>query len=192
MLTVDDLRKTLATRTTGMLRAGSHPKPLLAVPDCCIMELISLARGEDWTDEPEDTEDIGSPVRALNDSDWSTDAMRTLHVLPLGVLTDSTCRPGWAYRYVLATAREIMPRIAPDLPWYEVQRPTDVPRLLEDSTTDSPDFDRVATLLQVAVDRVHSTKAHRIGADYAALVARDIGGDDVLTLSCRLLLDATR
>ena len=54
-------------------------------PGCgqCILELCSQALGKDWTDDPYDLE--LPDIRALNDAAWSSDAMRTEHMLRVGV-----------------------------------------------------------------------------------------------------------
>jgi hypothetical protein len=70
---------TVESRFGGVLTSGSHE------PDghACLLEAVSIARGLDWTDDPSI---VRMPdLRGLNDAPWSSDEVRTKHLLPVGV-----------------------------------------------------------------------------------------------------------
>jgi hypothetical protein len=70
---------TVESRFGGVLTKGSH------APDghACLLEAVSIARGLDWTDDPSI---VRMPdLRGLNDAPWSSDEVRTMHLLPVGV-----------------------------------------------------------------------------------------------------------
>jgi hypothetical protein len=70
----------------GLLKKGAHSKNDNA---CCILEARSLCMGLKKTDNPDK---LNMPdIRTLNDAPWSTDELRTEHMLRL----DEALRP-WA------------------------------------------------------------------------------------------------
>jgi hypothetical protein len=79
----------------------------------CVLEVASVARGIDWSDNPEA---VGLPdLRLLNDGPWSSDAARTAALIPVvealwdWPMWDKEARAGWAERVVLRTGREVLP-----------------------------------------------------------------------------------
>jgi hypothetical protein len=67
-------------RYGGKLYSGTH-KP--GVGQCCILELVSICKGLEWTDDPEV---VGMPdCREINDGAWSTPELRAKHMLRLAV-----------------------------------------------------------------------------------------------------------
>ncbi len=77
MIATHPLIATVESRFGGVITKGSH------TPDgaACLHEALNIARGEEWSDSPGDIPDF----RSLNDAPWSTDALRTKHMLAVGV-----------------------------------------------------------------------------------------------------------
>jgi hypothetical protein len=100
---------TVESRFGGVLTKGSH------APDghACLLEAVSIARGLDWTDEPSI---VRMPdLRGLNDAPWSSDEVRTKHLLPVGVALydwaewSAERRQEFAKRVAEQTIRVIVP-----------------------------------------------------------------------------------
>jgi hypothetical protein len=108
--TLETLRDLLDTRAGGLLRRGSHLPPTDdGQCQCCARELLALALGGPWTDQPDGNSSTDHAVTVLNDAQWSSDEVRTAHCLPLAVLREADAASGWTERYVLRTIREILP-----------------------------------------------------------------------------------
>ncbi len=77
MIATHPLIATVESRFGGIITKGSH------TPDgaACLHEALNIARGEEWSDNPGDIPDL----RSLNDAPWSSDALRTKHMLAVGV-----------------------------------------------------------------------------------------------------------
>jgi hypothetical protein len=75
-ITLETLENLLATRFHGVLKIGRHE----ANGECCALELLSVAQGLEWTDDPEVVRTFD--LRPLNDI-HVTNAVRTQHLLPV-------------------------------------------------------------------------------------------------------------
>ncbi len=77
MIATHPLIATVESRFGGIITKGSH------TPDgaACLHEALNIARGEEWSDNPGGIPDL----RSLNDAPWSSDALRTKHMLAVGV-----------------------------------------------------------------------------------------------------------
>jgi hypothetical protein len=75
-------------RYGGELYGGRHK----AVDgECCILELVSVCKGLEWTDDPRA---VGMPdYRTINDGNWSTPKLRGTHMLRLAVAFEAW--PEW-------------------------------------------------------------------------------------------------
>lgn len=75
MIPFEQFPATLRARFGGQLRHGSHQ------PDgeACLLEAAHAAVGDAWSDDPDRWPDL----RPLNDAPWSSDALRTQHLVPV-------------------------------------------------------------------------------------------------------------
>jgi len=102
-----EFREFVGTRFNGTLKAGVHEPNGQA----CILEARNVALNNKWTDAPGDFVDL----RALNDAPWSSDAVRTKHILRVATAlwdwptwTDER-KQKWAKTVAERTIREILP-----------------------------------------------------------------------------------
>jgi hypothetical protein len=101
------LREVLNERFGGLLMGGKHNKEDGA---CCAVELCRTARGLPFGDTP-----VFLDYRALNDAPWSSNAVRTEHMLPMmEALFDfgdwsKARQTKWARTVALRTIREVLP-----------------------------------------------------------------------------------
>ena len=75
-MTVTDLQRALDTLDEGVLTAGAHRPDASAF---CALEFSAAVRGKPPSDAPGDLPDL----RPLNDAPWSSDLLRTAHLLPV-------------------------------------------------------------------------------------------------------------
>jgi hypothetical protein len=75
-ITLETLENLLTTHFHGELRVGRHEKN----EECCALELLSVAQGLEWTDDPEAVRTFD--LRPLNDIPVNN-AVRTQHLLPV-------------------------------------------------------------------------------------------------------------
>src|SRR5690606_6015529 len=77
-ISTSDIRKTIEDRFGGVVTFGAHAKDGCSA---CILEALSVCKGIEWTDSPKI---LGVPdIRPINDAPWSSDAIRTEHMLRL-------------------------------------------------------------------------------------------------------------
>ena len=157
-MTVETYRGVLERRFGGVLLRGQHTEDGQA----CALEVASVVRGVVWTDDPRT---VGLPdLRALNDAAWSTDAMRTEHMVPvIEALWDWSAWTDERRRRVVArvaerTIREILPIVL-----RQAGLNDEANRCAEEGTADAAD------------------------AAYAAARAAD---DDLLITSCRIWIES--
>lgn len=104
-VTMDRARQVLDEKFGGVLRAGKHEPPN-GTCECCVEELRSYLLDLPWTDDP-DGSAVAAAVRHLNDSDWSSDVVRTRHCLPLVLLDGKTIGDAWVDEYADQTIRVV-------------------------------------------------------------------------------------
>jgi hypothetical protein len=75
-ITLEALETLLKTRFRGVLHPGRHEGD----GECCALELLAVAQGLEWTDDPEVVRTFD--LRPLNDI-LVSDAVRTQHLLPV-------------------------------------------------------------------------------------------------------------
>ena len=75
-MTVTDLQRALDTLDEGVLTVGTHRPDARAF---CALEFSAAVRGNPPSDAPGDLPDL----RPLNDAPWSSDRLRTAHLLPV-------------------------------------------------------------------------------------------------------------
>ena len=115
MTTTQELQELIDTRFGGVISDGSHRAGAAA----CSMEIISVYRGIEWTDDPATVRSFD--YRNLNDGCWSTDAVRTVHLLPLMAAMDGSLdwpadrQQAFIEEIIRETVRRIIPGL-PDLP----------------------------------------------------------------------------
>ena len=114
--TIDELQEFLNTHDAGVLLSGGH-SPYLG--KYCALEAVGQLRGIPWTDNPLD---VGIPdMRCINDACWSSDAARTVAMLPMlaAVSRWATWTPEqkqqWVSCVVIQTVRQILSQ-TPSLP----------------------------------------------------------------------------
>lgn len=74
----NSLKDLLDERFGGVISVGSHEEDGV----CCVLELLSVYRGIEWTDQPSQTRCFD--IRPLNDHvQWTDDGMRTTYMLSL-------------------------------------------------------------------------------------------------------------
>jgi len=91
----------------GKLESGSH------TPDgaACFHEALNIYQGKPWSDDTSGT----LSLIGLNDAPWSSDAVRTEHMLPLGSIIlawpswSTEKRQAWAKVVATETIRQILP-----------------------------------------------------------------------------------
>ena len=99
--TYDALTETLA-KFGGVVTRGSHQDH----GACCILEAAAVCQGLPWTDNPET---VNRPdIRRLNDARWSSDALRTEHMVRLYLALEP-----WA-TWTEAQRRQYMDRVVID------------------------------------------------------------------------------
>lgn len=91
----------------GVLKSGEHNPN----GEACVLEARNAYLGRQWSDRPEDFPDI----RPLNDAKWSTDTLRTAHMLAVVAALwawpewSIERRIAWCSRIAERTIREILP-----------------------------------------------------------------------------------
>ncbi len=128
-LSVEQYMQYLLDHDEGVLKTGSHKSDERAF---CALELDNAIRGYDWSDQPKGLPDL----RSLNDARWSSDIVRTKHLLPvMSALSDWSLwsdnrKQKWASRVALSVTRDVLafanlvspqpsstPRSAPSAAW---------------------------------------------------------------------------
>jgi hypothetical protein len=119
-MTVEELHAKLVELNKGALYGGAH-KP--GAREFCALEFDHAVRGQPHSDSPDNLPDI----RPLNDAEWSSDAVRTTHLLRvMAALWDwqawpLATRQAWTERVTVETVRQIIATL-PGLPDAERQR----------------------------------------------------------------------
>ena len=105
-ITIEDLKNTLQTRTSGVLSHGGHKAGCYV----CAEELVALTLGIPWTDQVPGRRFLGGICRTLNDAAvWKSDASRTKTLLPLLPYLDEDGEANWIENFAMRMAREIIP-----------------------------------------------------------------------------------
>ncbi len=123
-ITIEDLKNTLQTRTSGVLSHGGHAEPPSGrVCYVCAEELVALTRKLEWTDCVPGRYVLGNICRNLNDLPvWESDASRTETLLPLLPYLDEDGEADWLKNFAMRIAREIIPTfLGPFLLPHEVE-----------------------------------------------------------------------
>ena len=109
------LREYVKNRFGGIILNGKHK----ADGQACILEARNSYLGNDWSDSP--TSSNRPDIRPLNDARWSTNALRTEHMLRLDEALEpwetwsAKERRAYIGRVVIATVRELIADL-PGLP----------------------------------------------------------------------------
>ena len=113
-MTVEELSAKLVELDKGVLYRGAHQ---VGTKEFCVLEFRRAVLHQSHSDTPDDFLDL----RALNDAPWSSDTVRTTHLLPvLAALWDwptwdIKIQRDWATRVALETVRQLVAEL-PGLP----------------------------------------------------------------------------
>jgi hypothetical protein len=178
-MTVEELHAKLVELNKGALYRGAH-KP--GAREFCALEFDHAVRGQAHSDSPDNLPDM----RCLNDARWSSDAVRTTHLLRvMAALWDWRAWPlaqrqAWTDRVTVETVRQIIATL-PGLPDAERQR-------CRAATTPLA----AAAAARAAEAEAARASAARASAARAAAwaAARTAWADRVLILSCDIWCEA--
>jgi hypothetical protein len=176
-MTVEELHAKLVELNKGALYRGAH-KP--GAREFCALEFDHAVRGQAHSDSPDNLPDM----RCLNDARWSSDAVRTTHLLRvMAALWDWRAWPlaqrqAWTDRVTVETVRQIIATL-PGLPDAERQR-------CRAATTPLAAAAAARAAAAAAMAAAEAAEA----AWAAARTARAAWADRVLILSCDIWCEA--